>query len=126
MPNKVVRVYCSICGKISPEDATNFQERMAWLRRHRKESHPEASRKSMKKAVKTKERRKTIASSKDRAFSATFLAFFVLIVLHLLKPLHDFRLCLVWTAQVLLRFLGPNVVAVFAFDNHKITAGRKW
>jgi len=28
---------------------------MAWLRRHRKESHPEAFRKSVKKAIKTKE-----------------------------------------------------------------------
>ncbi len=54
MATEVRRVHCSICGKISPVDAKNFQERMAWLRRHRKESHPEAFRKSVKKAVKTK------------------------------------------------------------------------
>ncbi len=55
MASEVLRVHCSICGKTSPEDAKNFQERMAWLRRHRKESHPEAFRKSVKKAIKTKE-----------------------------------------------------------------------
>ena len=58
-PDEVTRVHCSICGKISPEDATNFEKRMAWLRRHRKDSHPEAFRKSVKKAVKTKEEKQT-------------------------------------------------------------------
>jgi hypothetical protein len=55
MPEEVKRVHCSICGKISPAEATNFEQRMAWLRRHRKESHPEAHRKSVKKAIKAKE-----------------------------------------------------------------------
>ena len=55
MASEVKRVHCSICGTISPVEATNFEQRMAWLRRHRKESHPEAFKKSVKKAIKTKE-----------------------------------------------------------------------
>jgi len=55
MPSEVRRVHCSICGQTSPETAKNFEERMAWLRSHRKEKHPEAFRKSVKKAIKTKE-----------------------------------------------------------------------
>jgi len=55
---EVTRVHCSICGQISPEDVKNFEERMAWLRRHRKEKHPEAFRKSVKKAVETREEKK--------------------------------------------------------------------
>ena len=58
MPSEVKRVHCSICGKISPIEATNFEQRMSWLRRHRKESHPEAFRKSVKKAIETKEENK--------------------------------------------------------------------
>ncbi len=52
---EVRRIHCSICGPISPPEAKNFEERMAWLRRHRKESHPQEFRKSVKKAVKTRE-----------------------------------------------------------------------
>jgi hypothetical protein len=55
---EVTRVHCSICGQISPENAKNFEERMAWLRQHRKEKHPEAFRKSVKKAVETREEKK--------------------------------------------------------------------
>ncbi len=54
MASEVTRIHCSKYGKIGPEDAKNFQERMAWLRRHRKESHPEAFRKSVRKAIETK------------------------------------------------------------------------
>ena len=53
---EVTRVHCSICGQISPEDATKFEKRMAWLRRHRKEMHPAAFKKSVKKAIKTKKK----------------------------------------------------------------------
>lgn len=53
----VTRVHCSICGQISPENATNFEKRMAWLRQHRKEMHPTAFRKSLKKAIRTKEKK---------------------------------------------------------------------
>jgi len=55
---EATRIHCSICGQISPESAKSFEERMAWLRRHRKEKHPEAFRKSVKKAVETREEKK--------------------------------------------------------------------
>jgi len=55
---EVTRVHCSICGQVSPEDAKSFEQRMAWLRRHRKEKHPGAFKKSVKKAIKTKEQKK--------------------------------------------------------------------
>ncbi len=56
--SKVTRVHCSICGQISPETAKNFEKRMAWLRRHRKEKHPEAFKKSVEKSVETREEEK--------------------------------------------------------------------
>jgi hypothetical protein len=51
---KVKRVHCSKCGKISPSTAKTFDKRMAWLRRHRKRSHPTAHKESVKKAIRTK------------------------------------------------------------------------
>jgi len=51
---KVKRVHCSKCGKISPSSAKTFALRMAWLRRHRKRSHPTAHKKSVKKSTRTK------------------------------------------------------------------------
>jgi len=51
---KVKRVHCSKCGRISPSTAKTFDKRMAWLRRHRKRSHPTAHKKSIKKSVKTR------------------------------------------------------------------------
>jgi len=50
MPMKTV--HCSLCGK--PIKGRNFQERMAKLRRHRKQKHPKAHKKSVKKMLKTK------------------------------------------------------------------------
>lgn len=43
--------HCSLCGK---PFKGNFQDVMAKLRRHRKQSHPKAHRESVKKALKTK------------------------------------------------------------------------
>lgn len=47
-------MHCSICGKASPSYAKTFDKQMAWLRRHRKEKHPKAHKKSVRKAQKTK------------------------------------------------------------------------
>jgi len=52
---------CRICGKQAPQRLREdgmFEERMAWLRRHRKKKHPAAFRKSVKKGVKTRKSRK--------------------------------------------------------------------
>lgn len=51
---------CSICGKNAPKkllEHSQFSNRMAWLRRHRKAKHPEAFRKSTKKGAATRKRR---------------------------------------------------------------------
>lgn len=48
---------CRICGKKCPQRYlahSKFSERMNWLRRHRKRYHPKAHRKSIKKAVRTR------------------------------------------------------------------------
>ena len=48
-------VHCSICGKaITGKD---FGERMRKLRKHRKEMHPTAHKRSVKKTLKTKRRK---------------------------------------------------------------------
>ena len=50
MPMKTV--HCRLCGK--PIKGRDFAERMKKLRHHRKEKHPTAHRKSVKKTLKTK------------------------------------------------------------------------
>lgn len=42
MKNNPESCHCSICGKRSP--VGYFEDRMAWLRRHRKKNHPQAAR----------------------------------------------------------------------------------
>jgi len=54
MPKKTV--HCSICGKAFSGES--FKERMDKLRKHRKKEHPRAHKKSVKKAVKTRKRKK--------------------------------------------------------------------
>jgi len=49
-------MHCKICGKASPSDKKTFKDQMAWLRRHRKRSHPSAHKKSVKKTVETKKK----------------------------------------------------------------------
>lgn len=57
-------VHCSICGKaITGKD---FGERMRKLRKHRKEEHPTAHKRSTKKTLKTKRRKGIIADPKKR------------------------------------------------------------
>lgn len=51
---------CSICGAKAPKRLladSKFKERMDWLRRHRKAKHPEAFRKSVRKAVRARKRK---------------------------------------------------------------------
>jgi len=58
MPLKSFR--CSICGASAPRKYlahSQFEKRMAWLRRHRKARHPSAHRKSVRKAVRTRKER---------------------------------------------------------------------
>ena len=45
-------VHCRICGKAI--NGASFKERMAKIRSHRKEKHPTAHKRSVKKALKTK------------------------------------------------------------------------
>jgi hypothetical protein len=48
-------VHCSICGKAV--SGYNFEERMSKLRRHRKNYHPSAHRRSTRKMIATKRRK---------------------------------------------------------------------
>lgn len=57
-----MRVHCSICGKESP-DLRTFENRMAWIRHHRKLRHPYAHRKSVKKSLETKRKRGIITGT---------------------------------------------------------------
>ena len=57
MPLKSFR--CSICGRPAPKEYLadgKFEQRMAWLRRHRKRQHPVAHKKSVRKAARTRSR----------------------------------------------------------------------
>jgi ferredoxin len=47
-------IHCSICGRACPSNYKTFDRRMAWLRRHRKRTHPTAHKKSVKKTVRTR------------------------------------------------------------------------
>ena len=51
-------MHCRICakqGKTWTARGSNFAERMASLRRHRKQEHPKAHKESVKKALRTKQ-----------------------------------------------------------------------
>jgi len=48
---------CRLCGARAPKKYlkhSQFPQRMAWLRRHRKAKHPKAHKKSIRKAVRTR------------------------------------------------------------------------
>lgn len=48
---------CGRCGAKCPKkylEHGQFAKRMSWLRRHRRKYHPEAHKKSIRKAVKTR------------------------------------------------------------------------
>jgi len=48
---------CSICGKQAPKSLREhgtFEERMSWVRKHRKKYHPKAFKSSIKKAIQTR------------------------------------------------------------------------
>jgi len=59
------RFCCSLCGKCAPKKYLahgKFEQRMEWLRKHRKKYHPGEHRKSGRKAKETKARKRSHGS----------------------------------------------------------------